>query len=292
MLFEKKENQTSKINQSTSAPTLTPKGLFEKNPQTPQTSSKSTATNKFRIQHIIIPVDIGALDDLHSKAFPLNYELYEKLKVYNRLDMTSPKNASQVGESKLSIVNHLIIPNIPIYGCVSAGPNGEALLNNSEILGRSSEADENNKVEIEGMKYEINFIDFPVPNFFKGRVYGWLKVTGESMNRAAPYHIMPNDYVLFRENHSFESCVRKIVIALLSEADGQPPRLMVKRLIKMSGETAYQEDGYASELQKFMLHSESSFDCDPTSGINFKKDIEIENDYQLAGEVIAIAKSI
>ncbi len=112
------------------------------------------------------------------------------------------------------------------------------------------------------------------------------------MNKTSPSPILPNDYVLFCENHNFESCIRKIVIALVSELEGYPPRTIVKRLVKMSGETIRQEDGYAAELHKYMLHSESSLERDPISGVSFKKDIEIEREFQIAGEVIAIAKRV
>jgi tetratricopeptide (TPR) repeat protein len=284
----KKENKSQ--DESTFTPKLTDSRLVSKNKQTLKTSSQSASENKSNIRHIIVPVDIGALEDLQSKAIPLNHELFDKLKIYNHLDTNSPKNTST--SPKTPAEKHIVIPGFSIYGHVSAGPNGQALICDSEILGQSTETYEDMKVNIEGLEYEVKFINSPIPTFLKGKVYGWLKVTGESMNRALPHPILPNDYVLFCENHNFEACVRKIVIALVSDLEGYPPRTLVKRLIKMSGETTNQEDGYASEMHKFMLHSESSLERDPINGMSFKKDIEIEREYQIAGDVIVIAKPL
>ena len=284
----KKENKDQ--DESASTPKITDSRLVSKNKQSLKMSPQSASENKSNIRHIIVPVDIGALEDLQSKAIPLNHELFDKLKIYNHLDTNPPKNTST--SPKTPAEKHIVIPGFSIYGHVSAGPNGQALICDSEILGLSTETYEDMKVNIEGREYEVKFINFPIPTFLKGKVYGWLKVTGESMNRALPYPILPNDYVLFCENHNFEACVRKIVIALVSDLEGYPPRTLVKRLIKMSGETTNQEDGYASEMHKFMLHSESSLERDPINGMSFKKDIEIEREYQIAGDVIVIAKPL
>ena len=137
------------------------------------------------------------------------------------------------------------------------------------------------------MGYKVNFIDSLSHTFAKNKTYGWFKVTGESMNKAG---ILGNDYVLFRENRSLEFCAKKIVIALLSDTDTQPPCLMVKRLVKMSGEIPCNDDGFGSEICKFVLHSESHLERDPKTGMSYKIDLEIQNDHQLIGDVIAVAK--
>jgi tetratricopeptide (TPR) repeat protein len=276
--------------ETASIPKLTDGRLITKNKQTIKTSLQSPSENKSNIRHIIVPVDVSALEDQQPNATPLNHELFDKLKIYNHLDTTPPKSTSS--SPKTPVEKHIVIPSFSIYGHVSAGPSGEALLSNSEILGLSSEIYEDMRVKIEGREYEVKSINSPIPTFLKSKAYGWFRVIGESMNRASPHPILPNDYVLFCENHNFESCIRKIVIARVADLEGYPPRTMVKRLIKMSGQTAYSEDGYAPELHRYMLHSESSLERDPVSGISFKKDIEIEREYQIAGEVIVIAKPL
>jgi tetratricopeptide (TPR) repeat protein len=284
----RKENKNQE--ETASTPKITESRLVSKNKPTLKTPPQTISKNKTNIRHIIVPVDIGALEDQQPNAIPLNHELFDKLKIYNHLDANPPKNTPP--SSKTSTEKHIVIPGFSIYGHVSAGPNGEALLSDSEILGQSSETYEDMRIKIEGREYEVKSINSPIPTFLKSKAYGWLKVTGESMNKTSPHPILPNDYVLFCENHNFETCIRKIVIARVSELEGYPPRTIVKRLIKMSGETSHQEDGYATELHKFLLHSESSLEHDPISGASFKKDIEIEREYQIAGEVIAIAKPV
>ena len=243
--------------------------------------------DRFNVRYITIPVDVRALEELNLNSIPLNYELFEKLAALNSAYVKQERHTEPNKSQSRS--KRILIPSFPIYGYASAGPNGEALFLNPEEFQHAEIIDETLLTEFEGMKYKVNFIDSPSLVFASNKRYGWFEVTGMSMNRAG---ILENDYVLFRENRNLDSNAGKIVVALLPDLDSQPPRLMVKRLVKLSGATPSRLGGFEIEFVKFLLHSESSLDYDPITGINYKKDIEIENDYQLIGDVIAIAKPI
>jgi len=178
----------------------------------------------------------------------------------------------------------LIVRPFPIYGQVSAGPNGESMLTPDHALGASSEVYNDMICNIEGKTHKIQFVPPFAGNFLSHKKYGWLKVKGHSMNKARPLSINPNDYILFCENHNIETCVNKIVIAQAPEIEGYPPRTMVKRLLSIFDTNLYK--------YKFWLHSESSLKNDPVTNASYEKDVEIENEYQIIGEVLAVASAM
>lgn len=255
------------------------------NPPSPKSPSKPSES---KIRHLIVPIDISSLDDQSAQIIPLEHKYYTKLEAFESTKAHSNNTDDASASDNNKNINRVpVIPNFSIYGWASAGPNGEAYFPHLDELGQTKSIDDTLMVELDSIDYKVNFIDTPPPTFLSNKKYGWVKITGDSMNRAG---IEKDDYVLFRENRSLEHCVRRIVIALVSDMETQPPCLMVKRLIKLSGEAPCSYDGYNSELCKYLLHSESTLEYDPITGISLKKDIEIENDNQLFGDVIAIAK--
>lgn len=253
----------------------------------PVTLRKSTATDPKdpNVRLLVVPVDLRALENQAISNTLVTQHDIDNLEKYDE-EYAKQKGQTQSSSRPASPYSKRF-PPFPIYGNVSAGPNGEAILLTPDGF---SEGIDDKLVLINNLKYLVDFIASPVPDFLHNKKYGWLKVTGESMNEATPIPLLPNDFVLFFENRSLEACVQKIVIALVADMESQPPRPMVKWLLKMSGKVPCGADGYSPEECKFLLRSQSSLVKDPITGKNFKKDIEIENDYQLVGEVIAVAK--
>jgi hypothetical protein len=177
---------------------------------------------------------------------------------------------------------YLLTPGLPIYGKASAGPDGHATLDEPDY---DRTVDESPTVRLEGEEYvlrslrsgdneiSISYGDFyksltslNEANEFTGRQFGWLKVSGNSMNDSNPIPIENGNYVLFTVNRNPRA--NQIVIACLPGPDLQNLPLVVKRLKMKNG--------------KLVLQSES---CERDV---IYSDIPIIHE-QLLGEVIAIA---
>lgn len=191
---------------------------------------------------------------------------------------------------------YLMTPSLPIYGSAGAGPDGQVVLNEPDY---NAAIDESAFIRIDGEEYEIHslradnlrikishkdFLTSIIPRKMReiGRkAYGWLKVTGNSMNKGQPsknegkrIEIEDGDYVLFFESNNLSASVGKIVIVSESLPDSGPTRLLVKQLVK--------------ENNQLLLRSYSR-DKNPNTGREFE-DIDFNDCYQLIGEVIAVAK--
>jgi tetratricopeptide (TPR) repeat protein len=191
----------------------------------------------------------------------LNLIPYEQLKVFN--EERENRSASNNGPK-----TNYITPPFPIYGYATAGPDGDAVLPPPLGLEYSSGIDEFSQVEFQSHTYKVYSLkddDSQIP-IIKNKRCGWLKVEGDSMTNAWPIPLQELDYVLFYENHNSNDHLGKIVVASLLD-DTQIPRLVIKYLIKRKG--------------RFFLRSESP---------SRYEDVEINRDYQIIGEVIAIAK--
>lgn len=250
--------------------------------------------NEPLVEHIIIPVDMRALRDKNPKLNPLKPDLFNKLQSYEEKIVHNNDEQTGTQSTQKETKKHpkqIIIPSFPIYGQIAAGTKGEPNLDSEELV-KAKEVYDNLRINFDRQEHEVKFVNNEQINFLNGKRYGWLKVVGDSMNRSAPIAINNGDYVLFSENHDAKSCILKIIVASLPEVDTQPPQLVVKRLLKLSTQSSLGTDGFESEYSKFMLHSESSLDEDPQTGMSYKKDMEIIKNYQIVGEVVAIAKPL
>jgi hypothetical protein len=169
--------------------------------------------------------------------------------------------------------------------------NGVPNLDSKELI-NANEIYDDLRVRFEDQEYEVRFINNEQIAFIDNKRYGWLKVIGDGMNKSTPILINDGDYVLFSEIHDVTSCIQKIVVAGLPEIDIQTPQLVIKRLLELNSQVPSKAKSSRNRTLKFMLHSESSLDKDSQTGISYKKDIEVINDYQIVGEAIAIAKAI
>lgn len=237
--------------------------------------------DKPQVEHIIIPVDLRALKDTNPKLYPLDDEIYEELQQYEEKIVSKNEYATSISGPKTTYLKPVIIPRIPLYGQVAAGPSGEPSLNSP--VGMVEAVNNDIYIHIEGQKFEVMFINIEQFNFKNDGCYGWLQVVGHSMNNSDPLPINNGDYVLFSENRLASQCVHKIVVAGLPETNSDF-LLVVKRLLR--------EAKSSPERPIYILHSESSKNHDLKSGKSYKQDIKISNDNQLVGEVIAIAKPI
>ena len=281
------------VSSSLLAPEKTPypeEGFDKKTSDTPQVGLRDPKSLKKDLvvsgqrppMHITIPVDVKALEKTDLASVPLAKELYKQLQRYNE---DSVSGETQNSEDFFPEPRDCIVPSFPIFGQVTAGPKGEPYLEEEPIY--ASAVDESLRINIGQRRYSVCFINNIRVTFVDGKRYGWFRVKGHSMNAARGNPINNNDYLLFCENHEPESCKGNIVVAFLPELDDK--RLTVKRLIKLSSGSSFKRNGFGFKI-KFMLQSESLLDEDPDTGMSYKKDIEIANDYQLVGNVIAIAK--
>jgi hypothetical protein len=194
-------------------------------------------------------------------------------------------------DKSILVNDQFVIPGFPIYGFATAGPTGEAFLYPQD-LNYASGITKSSFVTLMEREYKVypatgneRAIDISADQRF-----GWLKITGNSMNAVAPTPIEAGDYVLFYETHAFENLEGRIVVAMLAETDIQPPRLMVKRLVRKIVKEPF--SGFQDKTTKFLLRSESSFDWDSETGVSYDRDIEITSNNQIVGGVVAIAKPI
>lgn len=235
--------------------------------------------------HITIPIDVEAMEDSHYSSIPMERALFKKLQKYHENITQNRLNIGEGNFEEESIPDPtILIPSFPLYGEATAGPSGKAFLDD-ENLEDIDPVDASLQAILGGKKHKIRFVDNNQITFVKGKRYGWLQVRGESMNKAKNNPINNDDYVLFQENHDLDTCSNCIVVALLPEFD--PPQLVVKRLIKMSADSLFRTDGFGAKV-KFTLESESHDDKDP----DFQSEINVTNDYQIVGNVVAIAKPI
>jgi len=245
------------------------------------------------VRHIIIPVDMRALDDKNPKITLLKSDLFQKLGHYG--EHIFPNNdqheTKPALEKNADYLRRTIIPSFPVYSQAAVNTNGVPNLD-SKGLKNANEIYDDLRVRFENQEYEVRFINNEQIAFINNKRYGWLKVIGDGMNKSTPILINDGDYVLFSEIHDVTSCIQKIVVAGLPEIDIQMPQLVIKRLLKLNTQYPSKTKSLRIKSLKFMLHSESSLDKDPQTGISYKKDIEIINDYQIVGEAIAIAKTV
>jgi hypothetical protein len=209
------------------------------------------------------------------------------LAVDNHGDGKKTKNRSTSNfqnEARDGALTGIIIPSLPYYGHVAAGPNGQPTLPDPSELMEVGAVNESRGFVFEGQTYQVDFIH-------KGRMsvsshdghkYGWLKVRGHSMDKAQPIPMKPDDLVLFKVMHELENSVGQIVVACMRDWDTQEPQLVVKRL-----ERLYSSE--ANSSPSFGLFSESSYNLDPKTGVNYRNPIPIVRDGQVWGQVIAIA---
>jgi hypothetical protein len=264
--------------------------------------------------HINIPIDIRSTDYVDQTSMPYLHTHHEQSTNQdqdaifitstpvdvNMVDFTQPLvlqtsdkanpddsfNESNTSQEILQL-DYLMTPSFPIYGKASAGPDGQVLLEEPNFGGAT---DESSCVRIDGQEYDVHtlkhddhqvdisyrdFILSILPKKLRkngGKAYGWLKVVGNSMNNAEPTPIDEDDYVLFYENRI--PTAGKIVIAAESTPASGATRLLIKQLIKIK--------------ERFFLHS-MSHGKDPNTERDYV-DLEVDDCYQLIGEVVAVAK--
>ena len=259
-------------------------------PPIPPRAKPPTENNKSHLRHIIIPVDMRAIENMDIDSTPLDPELFKQFQAYEEKKEHSDESGRPPEQKQNGTgLKRIVIPSFPNYGQATAGLTGMPHLDPSGVE-KADTVDETLKINFEGKEHKVHFINSQTPPTFKeGKNYGWLKVAGESMNEASPVKINDKDHILFCERHDLESCAGKIVVAILPDSETQPPQLVIKYLLKLSSPMPLRTNGW-NEYSKFMLHSESSLPEDPKTEMSYKKDMEITKDDQIVGEVIVVAK--
>lgn len=232
--------------------------------------------------YITIPVDTNALLNPGQKSEPLEENLYESLKNYNKYSPDEPQ-ANQSEQDKIAktpLRTRFAIPSFSIYGRATAGPEGKINFEEPEC---ASGVTEDYYGEFAGIKHKVYSTDERDRKItiVTSRTYGWLQIEGESMNMATPVPIHDHDYVLFYKIEDLECCEDRVVIASKPGSDEEHPLLMIKRLVALVPKTQRADN----TGKKYFFHSESSRDA-------YKKDIEFTEANQLIGEVVAVAKPV
>jgi len=246
-------------------------------PTTPRTPPTEGA-NQSNIRLLVVPVDMNILGQAETYDSPVSHDLFEKLETFDN-KYVNLKGNSHPGFSKKTAQPRIIIPSYPIRRQATANPKGEAELpsmdgSQSDL---ASAVDETMKLKIQNHTYEV-FIKQGITEI-KGSSYNWFQVEGNSMDNAEPIPIENEDFVLIhKKSCNPKLCDGKIVLASVRDNNIDPTRLMVKRFVFMSPK---RQPGL--EITTPLLLSESR------SRI---KEIVLTEEYQIEGEVVAIAKLI
>jgi len=241
--------------------------------------------------HITIPIDMQAIQNPNCQSNSLSEQsFFENLRNFNLRIANISQNTVKSTPSALndtSVSLDEIAPSFPIYGYATAGPQGRAVLPPPENfdLERASIVNKDSLVHLGEEEFKVysaqgGFLrNLPL----KSKKYGWCRVEGNSMNNVLPVPINDGDYVLFNyETRNLDLCVKKIVVATLQNLESFDPRLIVKRLVRFTME----DSDY--EMKKYFLKSESLHEVD-ADGLAFD-DIEVVENHQIVGTVVAIAK--
>jgi len=278
--------------------------------RTPLTSSAEKDSSPSMNLHINIPIDIRSSGHFDQNSIQYLHTHQEQSANQNKESIFSSSNPGDVNfidstepmvlhtpeesikddvkeETNIPLgafdLSYLLTPSFPIYGKASAGPDGQVVLDEPDY---TEVFDESSLIRVDGEEYEvyalkiddrqisISYEDFIASITPKagGKKYDWLKVVGNSMNNVEPIPIENADYVLFYKNP--KPGLGKIVIASESILGSGVIRLLVKRLI--------------TKNERLWLHSESK-NKNPVTASEYE-DLEVDDCYQLIGEVIAIAK--
>ncbi|MEW6401282.1 MAG: hypothetical protein AB1649_05745 [Chloroflexota bacterium] len=180
----------------------------------------------------------------------------------------------------------IYVPSFPIYGQIT---EKEPYLPDSSALEKAPPVSETFRLILDGKEYSVFLLERDAISDGATREYGWFRVSGRSMNNTHPIPIEDCYYVLFVQNPDTESCIGKIVLAIVQDFETDRPQIVVRRLLKSKSPFSI---GSNLEIQyaKYSLHSESTFDKDPKTGESYRSEIKLLKDEQVVGEVVAIAR--
>lgn len=174
----------------------------------------------------------------------------------------SPARAAQQHE------DYMVLPWLPIYDSVQAGPNGPLWPDPSPKAGMAVQI-----IEIGGRAFQIFSIRTQAGSsdhrisLNHDLKYGWAKVSGQSMNAASPIPIDDGDYVLFCE--SWHDDRDGIVIACQRVTDSDYTHMVKK---------------YDAKNRRLLSETrDTSRDYSP---------IPLSEEYYILGAVLAIAKPV
>lgn len=201
--------------------------------------------------------------DYMEESQALEKDLCDKITKLSNPHVSTPPPSRTDSNPPTDDKDYLALFSIPIYGRVEAGPDGELFIDHFDTFTLV------HKVEINGKNFDLHGIHGASSSDRQITVattknYGWLRVHGLSMNDwDLPFN--ENDYVLFYKNSVASHF--DFVIASTRHPSGDFA-LIVKRFDEKNGQ----------------LLSKSK-DTD-----NTYKPIKLDNDHQIIGIVVAVAK--
>jgi hypothetical protein len=175
---------------------------------------------------------------------------------HNHQPVAAPPNANNKA--------HLSLFAFPIYGTVTAGPDGELQINPVE-----NTATLVSRVELEGHLFDLFSLGHTTSSdrqvtLIPQESYGWAKVRGLSMNGWAP-PLNENDFILFHETPS----ANHNDFVIVSSRDP-------------SGDLTYLVKKYDSHARQFLSNSTDTSRTYPP--------IPLDDEHKIFGVVIAVAK--
>lgn len=177
-------------------------------------------------------------------------------------------NINTGNQSSVPDEDYIVFPWLPKYDSVRAGPDGLVWVDPPEENSTAIRT-----IEIDGMLFEIfstnssSRVQNRQITLNRNMEYGWAKVDGQSMNATQPVPIMEGDYVLFAKQ--WQRGREAIVIACRFLADSEQA-FMVKKY----------------DAREQTLVSETTDNSQDYSAI------DLNEDYQILGTVIAVAKPV
>ncbi|GAB1471835.1 hypothetical protein MASR2M66_27130 [Chloroflexota bacterium] len=171
------------------------------------------------------------------------------------------------GKSVVTNKGYLVLPWLPKYDSVRAGPNGIVWTRPPTKSGTVVQI-----VEIDNIPHQL----YPIGSssltkdnqitLINSLSYGWTKVSGQSMNASTPISIEDGDYVLFSMQYDIE---KNAIVIASRQLTNEDYAYMVKKYI-------------AKDRVLISETSDNSEDYLP---------MRMDEGYQILGTVIAIAKS-
>jgi len=252
-------------------------------PEPPESESPSPSGEDYSgVRLIVIPVDMNALKKKEMNDSLENRDVIEELAKYDE-EYAKLKGRPQSDINRNTTYSRrTVISSYPIRGQATANPKGEAELPSADdsMPFMAPIVDDTMIIRIQNRSYKVYLAQGITEIRGNANAHDWFLVDGDSMNDADPISIEDKDYVLFnKRNRNPGLYDGKIVLVSIRDNNIDPTRLMIKRFVFMSPK---QHAGLDVTTPFLLSESQSKR----------YKATEFTDEYQVEGEVVAIAKLI
>lgn len=241
-------------------------------PTPPSTPNLLGQRDDSHFRLLVVPIDLSALDrdDVLNSPLVQGPDLFKKLESFG-LEYNTRKGPFVGHPGRKSTQPKTLIRSFPINMAESA--------ESAKTSSRQEMADivdETLKLKIQDKKYEV-FLKKGIKEVFT-KNHEWFLVTDDGLNNSDPITVEKNDYVLVnKKNCSPKFCNGQIVLVSIRERDNAPPRFLVRKFLFMGPKPPDVE-----VTAPFIA-------TDTLKGTHY---VLFTDEYQIVGEVVAIAKLI